>query len=104
MSAIPPTTPLSPPGASPRPYGAVFEAYVQRHHQGNGSGPVKTLNQLSGNDPGWHRIVENVVYLERFLNQADPGAQCLKNVVDAVQATVGQPAEQARRAYVATCD
>ncbi|MFM7163324.1 MAG: hypothetical protein ACKO3P_23480, partial [Planctomycetaceae bacterium] len=78
MSAIPPTTPVSPPGASPRPYGAVFEAYVQWHHQGNGSGPVATLSHLASQEADWHRIVENVVYLERFLNHADPTAQRLK--------------------------
>ena len=104
MSVIPPTTPLSPPGASPRPYGAVFEAYVQRHHGGNGSSPVATLSQLTRQEADWHRIVENVVYLERFLNHADPTDQRLKHVVDAVQANLGQPAEEVRRAYVAACD
>ena len=103
MSVIPPTTPLSPPGASPRPYGAVFEAYVQRHHGGNGSSPVSTLNQLSGNDPGWQRIVENVVYLERFLNHQDPDATRLNLLVAALQAGLNVPIDQMRSDYVQAC-
>jgi hypothetical protein len=58
---------------------------------------------MARQEADWSRIVENVVHLERFLNHDDPTDQRLKHVVDAVQANIGQPAEEVRRAYVAAC-